>query len=264
MIFFNYDSFEIVAIAFIVTGILIQSLYISSATPNNESLINTLSKSDISIQSNNLDTTQLIDASVQTEANIQVEASIQAVNTYVNTGMQTSARMWLESIRNWITEILGTPTTPQATGQYVDVGIQTQTKTTWQMVKDWFKDTFSANSSDLTFLDHTKVENWKNNLNHSQITPSSEVISEISPLNLQSSIGPDESASNVSEVVSESNLLNVVDRVYDITDPATLTNLMEDPTVYSYFDIVDNTYYVISNAVLTVDPSIVNLLSIVN
>jgi len=52
-----------------------------------------------------------VEASVQT-ANIQVEASVQAANTYVNTGVQTSARMWLESIRDWITEILDTPTNP--------------------------------------------------------------------------------------------------------------------------------------------------------
>lgn len=46
--------------------------------------------------------------------------------------MQTSARMWLESIRNWITEILGT--NPQG-GQYVDVGVQTNAPSIWTTVK---------------------------------------------------------------------------------------------------------------------------------
>jgi hypothetical protein len=120
--FFNYDSFEIIAIAFIVSGLLIQSLYISNTLPN-DSLVNTNSLSNLDL-SNNLanisSSSQLIDVGVQTEVNIQVETSVQAVNTYVNTGMQTSARMWLESIRNWITEILGTTSNTQATGQYVD------------------------------------------------------------------------------------------------------------------------------------------------
>jgi hypothetical protein len=99
--FFNYDSFEIVAIAFIVSGIFIKSFYNSSATPNNESLINTLSMpsgpSDLSNNLANTSASQLIDVGVQTEININVagaaDASVQAVNTYVNTGMQTSARM---------------------------------------------------------------------------------------------------------------------------------------------------------------------------
>jgi hypothetical protein len=36
--------------------------------------------------------------------------------------MQTSVRMWYETVRNWITEIPGTTTNPQ----YVDVGVQTK------------------------------------------------------------------------------------------------------------------------------------------
>lgn len=54
IMFFNYDSYEIVAIAFIVTGILIQSLYNSSTTTNNESLINTLPNSDPILNINKL------------------------------------------------------------------------------------------------------------------------------------------------------------------------------------------------------------------
>jgi hypothetical protein len=44
--------------------------------------------------------------------------------------MQTSNRMWLESIRNWITEILGSGTTSSHSGPgYVDVGVQTNAPT---------------------------------------------------------------------------------------------------------------------------------------
>lgn len=40
--FFNYDSFEIVAIGFIVAGLFIQTYYIPAATSTyNDSLINT-------------------------------------------------------------------------------------------------------------------------------------------------------------------------------------------------------------------------------
>lgn len=39
--FFNYDLFEIGAIAFVVSGIFILSFYKSSVTINNESLVNT-------------------------------------------------------------------------------------------------------------------------------------------------------------------------------------------------------------------------------
>jgi len=63
--------------------------------------------------------------------------------------MQTSARMWLESIRNWITEILGggggsaigaSPSNPQ----YVDVGVQTNATTMWGTVKQWFLEVLSV------------------------------------------------------------------------------------------------------------------------
>jgi hypothetical protein len=100
--FFNYDSFELFAAAFVVLGVLTTyTFYNSSTTVNNESLINTNSsldsipKLDSNIQLDNLPNHSYVETSIQT-ANIQVEASIQATNSYVNTGMQTSARMWLE------------------------------------------------------------------------------------------------------------------------------------------------------------------------
>jgi hypothetical protein len=129
--FFNYVSFEIDAIAFVISGIFIHYFYNSKSALPNDSLVNTnssinsISKLDSNIQLDNLPNHSYVDASVQT-VNIQVEAGVQAANTYVNTGMQTSARMWLESIRNWITEILGIPNP-----QYVDVGVQTNAPSLW-------------------------------------------------------------------------------------------------------------------------------------
>jgi hypothetical protein len=235
---FNYDSFEIVAIAFIVTGILIQSLYISSATPNNDSLINTLSNSDIGIQSNNLATTQLIDASVQTDANIQVaEASVQAANTYVNTGMQTSARMWLESIRNWITEILGTTGNTPATGQYVDVGVQTNPISLWDSVKQWFLEVCSIRSSELSSMGYNKVTKWRNKLDSDQSVDLQNSDSSLTTLKfgsdseLQNLVDPNESASQISEVVSNSATNINSNRIYDMNNAADVLDLMNDPTV---------------------------------
>ena len=241
--FFNYESVEIVAIAFIVSGILIQSLYISSATSNNESLINTLSHLDLNIQSNNLVTTStasqsLIDASVQTDANIQVEASVQAVNNYVNTGMQTSPRIWLESIKNWITEILGTTSNTQATGQYVDVGVQTNTISLWDSVKQWFLEACSIRSSDLSSMGYNKVSNWRNKLYSNQSVDLHNSDSSLTTLKfgsdseLQNLVDPNDSASQISEVISNSvTNINSSIRVYDMNNTADVLDLMNDPTV---------------------------------
>lgn len=70
--FFNYDLFEIVAIAFVVSGILTFSFYNSSGTINNESLINTnstvsLSNLDSNVQLDNLPSQGYVNAAVQTE-----------------------------------------------------------------------------------------------------------------------------------------------------------------------------------------------------
>lgn len=149
--FFNYDSFEVVAIAFVVSGILIYSLYYSSAAGthiNNESLINTSSLSEsipdsISvIGPNNL---QYIEANIQT-ADTNVETKIKATITYVNTEMQTSDRLWYES-------------------------------------------------------------------------------------KLQNTVEPQTTASNE------------INRIYDTSNPTDLADLINDPTVYNYYDIVDNNYY---------------------
>jgi hypothetical protein len=128
---FNNDSMVVVS-AILVLGVFSYTFYnnIFTTVPNNpiinnglnnESLINTNSVLEAGVaadQPSNL-TSQYVEASVQ--------ASDPNIVNYVNTGMQTSSRMWLESIRNWITEILGTTSNTPATGQYVDVGVQTNT-----------------------------------------------------------------------------------------------------------------------------------------
>ena len=127
--YLNYDFlFVAVASSFIVGGVILTYSFYNNIFPTinkGESLVNTNFTSDLSnnlatnISNSTLETTapathsltlgsisnlpihNFVDASVQT-ANIQVEAGVPA-NTYVNTGMQASARMWLESIKNWIT-----------------------------------------------------------------------------------------------------------------------------------------------------------------
>jgi hypothetical protein len=265
--FFNYDSFEIGAIAFVLSGIFIHYFYNSKSALPNESLVNTnsslnsVSKLDSNIQLDNLPNLEYIDVSVQTETNIQVEASVQAANTYINTGMQTSSRMWLESIRNWITEILSSPT--QA-GNYVDVGVQVDiSKSTWQTVKQWFLEVLSVRSSELSSMGYRKIDKWRNNLDDIQ---SVDLHDSESPLTiirfgtdspLQQLIEPNDSASNISEVISN---VEVSNRVYDITDPEVLKDLLDDSTVYSYYDHTDHINYVISDVLLSVYPSIVNLI----
>jgi hypothetical protein len=258
--FFNYDSFEIVAIAFIVSGIFTYSLYKSSPIINKESLVNTSSNSEFS---NNLATTQLKEVGVQTEVNIPVEASVQVANTYVNTGMQTSARMWLESIRNWITEILGKNPNPHP--QYVDVGVQTNATSLWDTVKQRFLEVCSVRSSDLFSIGYNKVNKWIDNLDPSTVESSNTINSVNSDSTLKNLIHPNDSTSNVSEVTSESNLdnlihpddsaSNVVNRVYDITDPGILNLYMADETID--FEVIDKVHYAVSdNIYLSVEPSI--------
>ena len=264
--FFNYDSFELGAIAFVVSGILIYyySGYsvVSHAKVNNNPLLNTNSSvnSLSNIQLDNLPNHSYVDSIVQTD-NIQLEASVQTANTYVNTGMQTSSRMWLESIRNWINEIL---TTPQATDQYVDVGVQTNVTTAlqnnqsmWSTVKQWFLEVCSIRPSELSSMGYNKVNKWRNNLDPTQ---SVDIHDSESPLTkitfhdpndstLDKLVNPDDSASQVSEVISENGLqvvegpANSEDRIYDTSNPTDLADLMNDPTVFSYLDKADNNYY---------------------
>src|SRR6266550_4118464 len=187
--FFNYDLFEIGAIAFLVSGIFIY--FFSSVPLTNESLINTPNTVE---SSSVIGSNQYVEAGVQA-ANINVagaaDAGVQAANTYANTGIQTSARIWLESIRNWINELISSPSQG---GQYVDVGVQTNTISTWQTVKQWFLEVCSIRSSQLSSLGENKVTKWINNLDS------------IQSVTLQDSESPLDNTS----VVSESGLQELV------------------------------------------------------
>lgn len=265
--FFNYDSFEIAAVAFVLSGIFICSIsgILSTTVDKSESLVNTNSNldslSDLPVLDSQLSNLQYVEASVQA-ANISVDAGIQAANTYVNTGMQTSSRMWLESIRNWINELLSSPT--QA-GKYVDVGVQVDTsKSTWQTVKQWFLDVCSIRSSELSSMGENKVKKWRNKLDSTQSVDLHDTESPLTSLafgspnnsTLDKLVDPDDSASQVSPIISGAADAN---RVYHITDPGVLNLYMHDETMD--FEVIDNVHYAVTdNIYLSIDPSIVNLL----
>lgn len=89
------------SIIFIGAGVILTYSFYKGPTINKgESLVNTnssldsISKLDSNVQLDNLPNLDYVEVAVQT-ANIPVEASIQATPTYENTGMQTTARMWL-------------------------------------------------------------------------------------------------------------------------------------------------------------------------
>jgi len=270
--FFNYDSFEIAVIAFVISGIFISGMFIysgkSSTNVNNDSLVNTspnldLSSLDLSNNLTSLAESKLIDTGVQTDI------LLETANTHVNTGMQTSGRMWLETVTNWINEILASPITTNPnphTPQYVDVGVQTNATSTWATVKQWFLEVCSIRSSELSSMGYSKVDKWRNNIDSNQ---SIDLHDSESPLitvgtyneeyetSLEELVNPNDSASNISEVIS--NNVSESKIVYDITDPTVLENLLNDPSVYSYYDHTDHIHYVISDVVLSVDPSIMNL-----
>ena len=267
MFFFNYDSFELGAIAFVVSGILIYYYSGYSVVPhakvNNNSLVNTNTVESSSVIGSN----QYVEASVQT-ANVQVDATVQAANHYVNAGMQTSARMWLESIRNWITEILGTTPNPQG-GLYVDVGVQTNAPSTWQTVKQWFLDVCSLRSSQLSSLGQNKVEKWRDKLDTNQSVNLHDSESPLTTLRfgngseLENLVDPNDSASQISSVVSEASLQVPSNSVYDINIYnqeflyQSLTNQSNYIDYNHIIDGVNHTVLVIGNNLLTVDPNIV-------
>ena len=90
-------------------------------------------------------------------------------------------------------------------------------------------------------MGYNKVSNWRNNLDSIQSVDLHDSESPLtimafgSPNNstLDKLVDPDESASQVTEVISESNLQNVetVNRVYDMSNRQDVLDLMNDPTV---------------------------------
>jgi len=268
--FFNNDLLFVVG-SIIVGGIFTYSFYNNIFTTVNkgESLVNTVSNLDSNIQFVNLPNHSYVDSIVQTD-NIQVEATVQTANTYINTGKQTSSRMWLESIKNWIDNILGgSGTTSSHSGPgYVDVGVQTNAtaalqnnQSMWTTVKQWFLEVCSIRSSELSSMGYNKIEKWRNNLDSIQAVDLHDSESPLtiikfgtgSESTLEQLLNPDDSASNISEVISEA------DKVYDITDPQVLILLMNDETID--FNVIDNIHYAMSdNISLSIDPSIIYLL----
>ncbi len=179
---FNYDSmpsYGLVVTAILVGGLFTYTFYniftTTQSIQGKDSLINTTAQQIILdsinelpesnypiLESNNL---HKIDVGVQT-SDIHVagvaDAGVQATNIHVNTGIQTSARMWYETVKNWITELL------------------------------------SINSSEIQGVTPTevRVETWLDNLNTIQNTPSVDVNSVVSVSDLQ---GVDSVSNNLSE-----------------------------------------------------------------
>jgi hypothetical protein len=162
MLFFNYDSIPLVVTTVIIGGLFSFTIYsifttntstvISTVEPV-ESLVNTIPNLDSILLAESAypllqpNVLHKIDVGVQTEATAQVaDASVQAANTYVNAGIQTSARMWYETVKNWIMEIL------------------------------------SMRSSNLQGLSPTevRVENWIDNLSSTQLVSSPSINSVVS------------------------------------------------------------------------------------
>jgi hypothetical protein len=120
---------------------------------------------------------------------------------------------------------------------------------------------------------YNKVTKWRNNLDSIQSVDHHDSESPLTILRfetdspLQQLVGPNDSASNISEVVSESNLQkvestsNVNSRIYDMNDPEVLADLMNDPTVFPYLDTADKNYYfhVLDN-IYVVYLSVINLI----
>ena len=141
---------------------------------------------------------------------------------------------------------------------YVDVGVQTNAISTWDTVKQWFLDVFSIRSSELSSMGHNQVDKWRTGLDPIQSVDLKDSESPLTILrfgtdsSLQNLVVPDDSASQISEVVSEA------DKIYDITDPVVLNLLMADETID--FNVIDNIHYAVSdNMSVSIDPSIINL-----
>nr|AQU12788.1 hypothetical protein [Thelephora ganbajun] len=154
---------------------------------------------------------------------------------------------------------------------YVDAAVQTESKSLWQNFKDWLRDVFSVNTSEVGTFGHDAVDNWRNNLDSIQSVSLLDSETPItSPVGLASDVekalAPIDSASNISEVVSESNLQNLVgasNSVYDINiyNQEFLFKSLNDISNYidySYvIDGVTQAVLVTTDKILTFDPNIV-------
>lgn len=151
---------------------------------------------------------------------------------------------------------------------YVDAAVQTESKSLFQSFKDWLRDVFSINETEVGTFGHDGVENWRNKIDsmqsldlHDSESPLTK-IGNTSP-NLENLILPADSASQVSEVISESSLNIPSNSVYDINiyNQEFLYESLNNVSNYinnSYIiDGVTHTVLVIGDKILTVDPNIV-------
>jgi len=105
-------------------------------------------------------------------------------------------------------------------------------------VKQWFLEVCSVRSSELSSIGQKKVTKWRNNLDSDQSVDLHNSDSSLTTLKfgsdseLQNLVDPNDSASQVSEVVSNSATnVNSSIRVYDMNNLADVLDLMNDPTV---------------------------------
>jgi len=226
--FFNYDSIPFLITGIIVSGLFSYSFYNIFIT-NNESLINTLPD-------------QLSPVSTPNTL---------AENTIPIPVMDPTALPIMEP----------------SNLQYVNVGVQTDVTSIWGIIKNWFLNAFSIRSSELGSLGQYNVNRWRNNLDSIQSVSLNDsetsLTSVISNSTVKNLIFPDDSASNINEVISESNLQEVAS-IYQINDFDTYNALISVPKAQFSHIIVDGVhqYFVkINNAILSVNPDILNYFS---
>ena len=261
----NNDLLIVVG-SIIIGGIFTYTFYNNIFTTNNsESLVNTSSTSPLDtnivtyISNSTLQTTAPVTHSptLDTISNlplvnlnhldvgvqVQIDQGVQA-SSHVNTGMQTSNRMWLESIKNWINDILGTSS--NSNPNYVDVGVQTGIKSSWELFKESINKFFDLKTSSISTPNQVRVDTWRSKLNSDQSINLHDSESPLTNIRfgtdspLQNLVGPNDSASQISESnlqIVEPILQNVNERVtntgriYDMSNVKDVLDLMNDPTV---------------------------------
>jgi hypothetical protein len=167
-------------------------------------------------------------------------------------------------IKNRINEILSIPNP-----QYVDVGVQTNAISLWGSVKQWFLEVCSIRSSELSSMAYNKVEKWKNKIGSNQSVDLNDSESSLTTLKfgsdteLQNLVDPNDSVSNISEVISESSLQIPSNTVYDINiynQEFIYENLnkVSNHIDYSYvIDGVTHAVLVTADKIFTIDPNLI-------
>lgn len=147
---------------------------------------------------------------------------------------------------------------------YVDAAVQTDVTSVWGAIKNWFLEVFSIRSSEIDSIGINNVHKWINKLDpiqsvnlHDSESPLTSVVSNSTIRNL---VRPDDSVSNISEIISESNLQEIAP-FYAINDFSTYTNLICLPNARFSHIIVEGVhqyFVIINNAILSVNPDVLN------